>query len=532
MRRVIPLTLIALASAVGQPGVLPQPLKLVPGDGAFELLPDTAILCDASLNFEGQLLSRTLAPATGYSFPVMSGAKARDNVIVLSIDPSLARLGDEGYTVEVTPKRVIVKASKPAGVFYATQSLRQLLPAAIFAPARQTGVAWRIPAVSIEDRPRFVWRGAMIDTARHFMPKPDLLHMLDAMAAQKLNTLHLHLTDDQGWRIEIRKYPKLTEIGSMRKETRIGHENKKLGFDGRPHGGFYTQDDLRQIVAYARERHITVVPEIEMPGHAQAAIAAYPQLGNTDEKLEVSTTWGVNKHVFNANETTILLLQDVLTEVLEIFPSQFIHVGGDEVPKDEWKASPVAQARIRELGLKNEDELQSYIIRSMDKFLASKGRRLVGWDEILEGGLAPGATVMSWRGIEGGIAAARQGHDVVMTPTKFTYFDYYQAKSPAEPPAIGGLLPLETVYSFEPIPTELNAQESKRVLGTQGQLWSEYLPTPYAMEYMAFPRLAALAEVAWSATNRKNYTSFTERLRAQEERWRIAGVNFRPLNGK
>ncbi len=416
MLRVTLLSLLAFASAAAQPGVMPQPLKMVPGDGAFQLRPDTVILCAAAVNLEAQLLSRALSPATGYSFPVMTGSKPGDNAIELSIDPSLARLGNEGYVLEVTPKRVPLRAANTAGVFYATQSLRQLLPPAIFAPARQTGVAWRIPAVTIEDSPRFVWRGALIDSARHFIPKAAILRMIDSMAAQKLNTLHFHLTDDQGWRIEIRKYPRLTEIGSMRKETRIGHENKKLGFDCRPHGGFYTQDDLRQIVAYARERHITVVPEIEMPGHAQAAIAAYPELGNTNEKLEVGTTWGVYKHVFNANELTILFLQDVLTEVLEIFPSQFIHVGGDEVPKDEWKASAAAQARIKELGLKNEDELQSYFIRRMDKFLTSKGRRLVGWDEILEGGLAPGATVMSWRGIEGGIHAAREGHDVVMTP--------------------------------------------------------------------------------------------------------------------
>jgi hexosaminidase len=361
------------------------------------------------------------------------------------------------------------------------------------------------------------------------MPKAAILRFIDAMALQKLNTLQLHLTDDQGWRIEIRKYPKLTEIGAWRKETRAGHENDAKGFDGKPHGGFYTQADMREIVAYARERHINVVPEIEMPGHAQGAIAAYPELGNTGEKLEVGRHWGVNKNVFNVNERTILFLQDVLSEVLEIFPSKFIHVGGDEVPKDQWKASAEAQARIKQLGLKNEEELQSYFIRRMDEFLTARGRRLVGWDEILEGGLAPGATVMSWRGNKGGIAAARAGHDVVMTPTDYVYLDYYQSKDAGEPLGIGGYVPLEKVYSFEPVPPELNQNEARRVLGAQGNIWTEYIQTPEHLEYMAFPRLAALAEVTWTARDKMDFQDFEPRLVPLQERWKAMGVNFRPV---
>ena len=363
------------------------------------------------------------------------------------------------------------------------------------------------------------------------MPKAGLYRFIDSMAMLKLNVLQFHFTDDQGWRVEVKKYPKLTEIGSRRKETIVGNHRDSTKYDGIPHAGYYTQADLREIVAYAAERFINVVPEIEMPGHAQAAIAAYPELGNTGEKLEVRTTWGVNKNVFNANESTILFLQDVLKEMMAIFPSKFIHVGGDEVPKDQWKASAEAQARMKALGLKNEEELQSYFIRRMDQFLTANGRRLVGWDEILEGGLAPGATVMSWRGIEGGIAAARAGHDVVMAPTTYTYFDYYQAKA-GEPLALGGFLPLDKVYEFEPIPPELTTEEGRRVLGAQGQLWTEYISTPEYLEYMTFPRMSALAEVVWTPKARKDYSLFLARIRVQEERLRARGVNYRALDKK
>jgi hexosaminidase len=391
----------------------------------------------------------------------------------------------------------------------------------------RTDVAWRVPCLRIKDCPRFGWRGALVDVARHFLPKPDLFRFIDSMAMLKLNVLQLHLTDIQGWRVEILKYPRLTEwtrkeVLARRRERRDA-KDRDVGFQG----DYYTQDDLRQLVAYAAERHITVVPEIEMPGHAGAAIGAWPELGNLDTKVSPDLLKSRPLRVFNANESTIRVLQDVLSEVIEIFPSKFIHIGGDEARKDEWKLSAAAQQRMRELGLKNEDELQSYFIRRMDQFLASRGRRLIGWDEILEGGLAPGATVMSWRGTKGGIAAARAGHDVVMAPTDYTYLDYYQSRNPEEPLAINRLLLLDKVYQFEPVPPELNSAEARHILGVQGQLWGAFIPTLFHLEYMAFPRLAALAEVAWTPAARRDYASFTGRLRVQEQRWRIQGVNFR-----
>ncbi|HEY0592135.1 MAG TPA: family 20 glycosylhydrolase, partial [Thermoanaerobaculia bacterium] len=350
----------------------------------------------------------------------------------------------------------------------------------------------------------------------------------DNLAMHKLNTFHWHLTDDQGWRIQIRKYPRLTEVGAWRKETRLGHERKNLGFDKKPHGGFYTQDEIREVVEYARQRHITVVPEIEMPGHAQAAIAAYPELGVTGQQLEVWPRFGINANIFNPNEKTILFLQDVLTEVLELFPSTFIHVGGDEAIKDQWKASPEVQARIKELGLKDEHEMQSYVIRRMDAFLAERGRRLIGWDEILEGGLAPGATVMSWRGVQGGITAAKAGHDVVMSPTTHAYLDYAQSQEPGELPNIGGDLPLEKVYSFDPVPAGFTPEEARHVLGGQANVWTEYMPSPGHVEYMVFPRLAALAEVVWTPVERKNWFDFLARVSAHEQRLAKKGVVYRP----
>jgi hexosaminidase len=506
--------------------VIPRPVSLTVGEGSFTVRGDTKIVTDKATHNTGRMLARWLAPATGSALKVAQGQDA-DNAVSLKLDDSLTELGDEGYRLDVAPQRVTIRAPHEAGVFYGAQTLRQLLPPAIFSSSQKPGIEWRIPVVRIEDRPRFRWRGAMLDVSRHFMPKDFVLRFIDLLALHKLNVFHWHLTDDQGWRIEIKKYPRLTQVGAWRKETRLGHERTPHGFDKTPHGGFYTQREIRDVVEYARQRHITIVPEIEMPGHAQAAIAAYPELGVKGEQLEVWTRWGINANIFNPSEKTIHFLQDVLSEVIKLFPGQFIHVGGDEAKKDEWQASPQVQARIKELGLKDEHEMQSYFIRRMDAFLTSKGKRLIGWDEILEGGLAAGATVMSWRGIQGGITAAKSGHDVVMAPTTHTYLDYYQSRDAGELPAIGGYLPLETVYSFEPIPAELTAQESGHVLGGQAQLWSEYLPTPGHVEYMAFPRLIALAEVTWSPKEQKNYENFLARLVIHEERLKLLNVNFR-----
>jgi hexosaminidase len=508
--------------------VLPQPAVLTVNEGVFVLRPETMIVSDKPNQRTANMLAHWLRPSTGYALKVQAGEDA-DNTISLKLDSTLTRLGKEGYLLDVTPQRVTIRAPGEAGVFYGIQTLRQLLPPAAFSARVKADGVWELPAVHIEDQPRFAWRGAMLDVCRHFMPKEFVLAFIDLLALHKLNTFHWHLTDDQGWRIEIKKYPRLTQIGAWRKESRLGHEGKQPhGFDKQPHGGFYTQQEIRQVVEYARQRHITVVPEIEMPGHAQAAIAAYPELGVTGEPLEVWTRWGVNANIFNPNEKTILFMQDVLSEVIKLFPGTFVHVGGDEAIKDQWKASPQVQARLKELGLKDEHELQSYFIGRMDKFLTSKGRRLIGWDEILEGGLAPGATVMSWRGVKGGITAAKSGHDVVMAPTTHTYLDYYQSQDPGELPAIGGHLPLETVYSFDPVPADLNADEARHVLGAQAQIWTEYLPTPGHVEYMAFPRLIALSEVTWSPLERKNYSDFLTRLGVHEQRLQLLNVNFRP----
>jgi beta-glucosidase len=411
------------------------------------------------------------------------------------------------------------------------QTLRQLLPPAIFDDTTVADVRWSVPAVIIEDSPRFSWRGAHLDVSRHFQPKEFVRKYIDLLALHKMNRFHWHLTDDQGWRVEIKRYPKLTEVAAWRKETIVGphREGSEAPFDGIRHGGFYTQDEIREIVAYAAERFITVIPEIEMPGHSQAVVAAYPELGSTDEPTETRTRWAVSPFLLNADDSTIAFMQNVLSEVLEMFPGPWIHIGGDEAVKTQWKASAKIQARIKALGLANEEALQSWFIRQMDTFLAARGRRLIGWDEILDGGLAPNATVMSWRGIDGAIAAARGGHDAVLTPTGHTYFDYYQSSdTAAEPLAIGGFLPLERVYTWEPMPAGLEEEFRRHILGVQGQLWTEYMPTPKHVEYMAYPRLTALAEVAWSPSDARELEEFRGRLAVHLDRLRALDVNFRP----
>ena len=526
------------AAEAGGPAIVPMPQSVSVAEGSFTLTERTVIIAGNNCRNEAGQLRDYLAPATGYPLRVRPAGRSRPrnrgpegSVIRLVLKEELKNLGDEGYELEVKPEEVVIEAAGPAGLFHGIQTLRQLLPASIFRSAPVEGAAWTAPCVRIEDKPRFAWRGTMLDTARHFMPKEFILKYIDLLALQKMNSLHLHLTDDQGWRVQIDKYPKLTEVGAWRKETRVGHASREpVLFDGMGHGGFYSKDDIREIVAYGEQRHVSIVPEIEMPGHAQAAIAAYPELGNLDEKLEVYTTWGVNPNVFNAEPETITFLQDVLAEVMELFPGKFIHVGGDECPKGQWQASEKAQARIKDLGLKNEHELQSYFIKQMDTFLDGHGRRLIGWDEILEGGLAPKATVMSWRGEEGGIAAAKAGHDVVMAPTSYTYFDYYQAKPEGEPLAIGGFLPLERVYGYDPIPKELSEEEAGHILGVQAQLWTEYIGTPKKAEYMAFPRLTALAEIAWTQPAQKDYKDFVERLAKHLERLKALDVNYRGLD--
>jgi len=532
------LALLTLVAAVQDTtlAVIPRPAHMTRGTGTFLLTPATVVVTDRATRQISYQLADWLQPATGYRLSVGGAAGGGTRAISLRLDPTLSRLGDEGYRLSVTPARITIRAFRPAGVFYGVETLRQLLPPDVFREAPVTGVSWTVPAVEIEDMPRFRWRGAHLDVSRSFMPKEFVKKYIDLLALHKLNRFHWHLTDDQGWRIEIKKYPLLTSVGAWRRNSLVGVQHNYADttqwvYDNIPHGGFYTQDDVREVVAYAQARFITVVPEIEMPGHAQAAIAAYPWLGNTGQQLGVLAHWGVDENILNPSDSAIHFMQDVLTEVLALFPSHWIHTGGDEAPKRQWQASPVAQERIRQLGLHSENELQSWLTVQMSQWLAARERALIGWDEILEGGmegLAPNAVVMSWRGIDGGIAAAQAGHNVVMTPTSNTYFDYYQSQNTAaEPMAIGGFLPLETVYAYEPVPPALDSVQARRVLGTQGQIWTEYQRTPKNVEFMVFPRLVALAEVAWTPARLKNYADFSARLTKHFARLGVLDVNYR-----
>jgi len=513
--------------------VVPRPVKVTPRAGRFVLTRDTTIWTDRASTAIGHQLARYLEPATGFTLPVRISAALLPHGIVLRRDRQLARLGREGYALDVGPARVVARAPEDAGLFYAVQTIRQLLPPEILREAAVAGQTWAMPAVTIEDAPRFAWRGGHLDTGRHFMPLGFVKKYIDLLALHKMNTFHWHLTEDQGWRIEIKKYPKLTSVGAWRKETIVGRparDRAQWTFDGERHGGYYTQDDVREAVAYAKARFITIVPEIEMPGHAMAAIAAYPQIGVTGEPVEVATRWGIFDDILNAEPATISFMQDVLSEVLTLFPGPYVHIGGDEAAKTKWKASPKIQARIKELGVGDENGLQSWFIRQMDAFLTAHGRRLVGWDEILEGGLAENATVMSWRGTQGGIAAARAGHDVVMTPTSNTYFDYYQSRDTnAEPIAIGGFLPLETVYAYEPVPAELEKDKVRHILGAQGQLWTEYMKDPRQVRSMACPRMSARSRVVWTGAARKDFGDFRARLETHVKRLKALDVSVRPL---
>jgi len=512
--------------------VIPQPVTVTERAGRFTIKPTTVIWSDAASASIARQFVRYVESATGFTLRVRTGGEPPAGSIAFVRDRALSRLGPEGYTLDVRPARVVARAPELAGLFYAVQTMRQLLPPEIFRAAPSGETPWTFPAVTIEDYPRFAWRGAHLDVGRHFMPKEFVKKYIDLLALHKLNTFHWHLTEDQGWRLEITQYPKLTDVGAWRKETLVGRPRgpEERKYDGKRHGGFYTQEDAREIVAYAKERFITVVPEIEMPGHAVAAIAAYPELGVTGEPMEVATRWGVFSDILNAKPSTIQFMHNVLTEVMAIFPGRYIHIGGDEADKAKWKASPEIQARIKELGLADEHELQSWFIRQMNAFLTAHKRRLVGWDEILEGGLAENAVVMSWRGTAGGIAAARAGHDVVMAPTGNTYLDYAQSRDPNEPVGQTALLTLDKVYAFDPVPDELEPQFAKHILGGQAQVWTEYMADAKAVEYMAFPRLAALAEAVWTPKARKDYTGFVARLGVHLDRLRALDVNFRPLS--
>jgi len=514
--------------------IIPLPVSIEYLDGHFRLTPSTRVVAENEAASEASKLVEALASATGFRLKLISSSQSPKQTIKLELDNNLLQSGDEGYELQVMSDYILIRACKPAGLFYGIQTLLQLFPQQIFSGEVVRDIQWEMPCVRIVDYPRFQWRGLLVDSARHFLPVEDLLKFIDTMALHKFNSLQIHLTDDQGWRIEIKKYPRLTEVGAWRSETLVGHmRDKPWRYDGKPHGGYYSQDDIRRIIKYAADRHVRIVPEIEMPGHARAAISAYPNLGVFPEKqrnLKPWTHWGVSEDIFAPRAETIEFLQDVLSEVMDLFPGKYIHIGGDEAVKNQWKASEEIQALIREKGLENEEQFQAWFTKQMDTFLTEHGRRLVGWDEILEGGLAPGATVMSWRGEKGGITAANAGHDVVMAPTTHTYFDYYQGPAEKEPLAIGGNLPLEKVYRYEPVPKEISPERAGHVLGVQGQLWREYISTMSHLEYMAYPRAAALAEVGWSQADTKDYEKFLSRLRHHLKRLDEREVNYRRLD--
>lgn len=511
--------------------IVPKPAQLVIARGSFIIDGKTGISV-SPLNDETMLsagfLAEMLRKSASVPLPVKEGSKVERNRIMVAIDTS-ASDNEEGYTLSVTSRYIVLKSPSAAGLFRGVQTLRQLLPPqAEMAGGLAGEVAAAVPACYITDAPRFGYRGLHLDVSRHFFSVEEVKRYLDIMALHKFNVFHWHLTDDQGWRIEIKRYPELTDVGSWRKETLIGHGGRPpFTFDGTPHGGYYTQEQAREIVRYAADRFITVIPEIEMPGHAVAAIASCPWLSCTGNDLEVQTRWGVFDDVFCAGRDTVFtFLKGVLDEVAAIFPSQYIHIGGDECPKVRWENCPACQKRMKEEGLKDEHELQSWFITTMEKYLSTHGKRIIGWDEILEGGLAPGATVMSWRGIKGGIEAARMKHDVIMTPTTHMYLDYYQGEPQSEPLAIGGYLPLELVYSFEPLPEELTPEEQKYILGVQGNVWTEYISTLSHLEYMAFPRAFAVAETGWTPEMKKDFEEFLSRLDVLGERYDIMGINY------
>ena len=497
---------------------LPQEIRVTEGQ-SFKITPKTKVVFPEG----SELMERNAQFMADYlNLAIITSNPTDEKVIELAL--GLENDNKEAYRLEVTKDKVLITGASEAGVFYGIQTLRKSI--------NRGNTNHKLPPVTINDAPRFGYRGTMLDVARHYQPVEFIKKFIDLLAMHNINTFHWHLTEDQGWRIEIKQYPKLTELGSERKETVIGRNSGE--YDGKPHGGFYTQEEIKEVVAYAQERYITTIPEIDLPGHMLGALTAYPEYGCTGGPYEVATKWGVFDDVLCAgNEDTYTFLKNILSEVMELFPAEFIHIGGDEVPKVRWEECPKCQAKIRELGLKDdakhnkEHYLQSYLTARIEKFLNENGRRLIGWDEILEGELAPNATVMSWRGMGGGIEAAKMGHDVIMTPNTHVYFDYYQtADIENEPIAIGGYLPIETVYSLNPAPDTFTEEQKAHILGAQANLWTEYIPTPEQAEYMLLPRMAALAEVAWTQNELKDYDNFLTRLPQLTDMYEREGYNF------
>jgi len=510
--------------------IIPKPHSLEFFNGRFMVDSNTQIIGGEELQEEGNYLAHLLQAATAEEIEFKTGFSDIKGTILLKLNDSIEN--DEGYILQVNFDRITISGKTSRGVFYGIQTLRQLMPATIENGKGKVSGLY-IPAVLIKDKPRFSYRGMHLDVSRHFFSIAFIKKYIDLIAMHKMNTFHWHLTDDQGWRIEINKYPRLTEVGAYRNGTAIGlagTKNAPYTYDNTKYGGYYTQEDIRNVVAYAKTRHITIIPEIELPGHSLAALTAYPEFGSTKGPFEVAKRWGIFTEIYAPTEDTFEFLEDVLTEVIDLFPGKYIHIGGDEALKKEWEESNYAQKLIREKGLKDEHGLQSYFIGRIEKFLNSKGRDIIGWDEILEGGLASNATVMSWRGNEGGIAAAKQHHNVIMTPGTHCYFDYYQVGGEAQKKEkLTGserVLTVEKVYSFEPIPSELTHKENKYILGAQGNVWTEYMKTSDHVEYMILPRMSALSEVVWSSKESRNWQDFNKRLNHFVKRFDALELNY------
>ncbi len=505
--------------SVEEINIIPKPQKLEKKAGQFVLNEMPIIKFEEGFNEAVNALKDILS----HVFPGKKNEENQSKVISFIKDSSIEK---EGYQLSITTKEIVIKASSEEGAFYAVQSFRQILPP-YFEKERSESLAIVLPCVEIEDSPRFSYRGMHLDVSRHMFPVEFIKKYIDILAMMKMNTFHWHLTDDQGWRIEIKKYPKLNSISSFRKETLIGHYNDTpQTYDGEKYGGYYRQDEIKEIVEYAKKKQITIIPEIEMPGHSTAVIAAYPELGCSGKQIDVAKKWGVFDDVFCPNDSTFIFLQNVLDEVMDLFPSEVIHIGGDEAPKTQWESSAFCQDLIRKEGLIDEHGLQSYFITRIEKYVNSKGRKIIGWDEILEGGLAPNAMLMSWRGMNGGIEAAKSKHEVVMSPTSHCYFDYYQSVHKDEPLAIGGYLPLEKVYAFDPVPEGLSEEEEQYIIGAQGNLWTEYMKDEDKVEYMIFPRILAMSEVVWSNKDARDYADFVERVEHFNQRLSVLDINY------
>ena len=502
--------------------IIPAPDKQIFLDGFFKLNDNTTINYPNEFKNSVNFLSSYLNQG-GTQYLFIKNKNASKNFVHFLLDEKLSN--DEAYKIEIKKNGITITSRDNKGAFYAIQTLRQLIPAS-FEDKTYPNTEISIKCQIIEDSPRFKYRGMHLDVGRHLFSVEFIKKYIDALAMLKFNTFHWHLTEDQGWRIEIKKYPKLNTIAAYRDSTLAGHyTDRPRKYDKTRYGGYYTQEQVKDIVNYALEREITIIPEIEMPGHSKAAIAAYPELGCTGENVNVATLWGVFEDIYCSKEETFNFLEDVIDEVAELFPGEYIHIGGDEAPKTRWEKCKNCQSVIKRESLKDEHELQNYFISRMEKYINSKGKKIIGWDEILEGGLAPNATVMSWRGTSGGIKAANMKHDVIMTPNATCYLDYYQSRDKNEPLAIGGYTPLEEIYNYEPVPKELDSESSKYIIGAQGNVWTEYMSTSEYVEYMVFPRIFALSEVVWSK-NKSNFEEFTSRVTSFFDRLDKLNINY------